>query len=331
MSASTGSEPIVLASGQDHPYGIVAEGDFLYWTNYGEAPSFDVGGELPAGHREDRGAVMAMRKDGTSLVTLAPHQHQPNGIAATSTHVFWTSYGLRGGGAVWKVERGGGEPTRLAAGLRTVGAIAVAGRHAVFVSFFDFMDDDVMRVPIEGGEVTTLASRQNPAGIALFGAEVYWTNFVGGQVMRVPVQGGQPQEVTRPEAARRGMTGIAVRDGALYCTNAGDAGGSGGTVLTMRTDGTGSRMLARDQRLPFRIAVDERCVYWTNMGSADKADGAIMSVPIDGGTPAVLASGQRQPIGIAVDDAAIYWVNLAHGSKEGQVMALAKPPHPARV
>ncbi|XYH93294.1 DUF5050 domain-containing protein [Sorangium sp. So ce1128] len=321
MIASTGSEPVVLASGQNHPYAIVVEGDFLYWTSYGEAPSFDVGGELPAGPAGHQGAVMAMRKNGSSLVALAAHQHQPNGIAATSTHVFWTNYGLRGGGAVQKVARGGGEPTCLAAGLRTVGAIAVAGGHAYFVSFFDFMNDDVMRVPVDGGEVTTLASRQNPAGIALFGAEVYWTNFVGGQVMKVPGQGGQAREVTRPETARTGMTGIAVRDGYIYYTNAGEGGG---LVAKMRTDGAEPRTLARDQRLPFRIAVDERHVYWTNMGSADRADGAIMRVPIDGGTPVVLASGQRQPIGIAVDETSIYWVNLAHGSKEGEVMALAK-------
>jgi hypothetical protein len=52
----------------------------------------------------------------------------------------------------------------------------------------------VMRMPVNGGIRTTIASGQTyPVGIALDATNVYWTNYFDGTVMRTSKFGGRTQ------------------------------------------------------------------------------------------------------------------------------------------
>jgi hypothetical protein len=60
-------------------------------------------------------------------------------------------------------------------------------------------------VPVGGGSPSVVASASGPWGIAVDGANVYWTSTLGGVVMRVPVAGGTPFPVATGQSCPQGI------------------------------------------------------------------------------------------------------------------------------
>jgi hypothetical protein len=158
-------------------------------------------------------------------------------------------------------------------------------------------ETQIMKVPIGGGTVTELATGA-PLNIALDGANVYWTVYEGNTqnaIGKVPIAGGA---TTTFVSNQGGALGIAVDATNVYWTDS-----TGGNVMRMPIAGGAITTVASGRSYPEDIAVDVSNVYWLESVTS----GAFMKAPLDGGAPIALASGQDYPYGLAIDETNAYW------------------------
>jgi hypothetical protein len=201
----------------------------------------------------------------------------------------------------------------LASGVNPT-SIAVDATSVYWTTGSTVAGGTVMKVPLAGGNPTTLASRQDdpPYGIAVDVTSVYWTNTTAGSVMSVALAGGKPTTLASGQSAPRD---IAVDATSVYWTNS----TSPGSVMSVPLAGGKPTTLASGQVIPYGIAVDATSVYWTTHGLLAVGDGTVMKVPLAGGALTTLASGQLGPYGIVVDATSVYWTN---NSNPGMVMSV---------
>ena len=160
----------IIAGG---PAGVVVEGEHIYWTNDGGA------GALGGGQ-----SVGRARLDGTqieqSFITGASN---PNGIAASRTHVYWANAGT---GTVGRARLDGSEVNQsfITEGfivsppgdpLDAIGPVgmAVAGDHLYWTT-----DGAIGRARLDGTHVDQafITSAGEPKAVAVDRTHVFWAN-----------------------------------------------------------------------------------------------------------------------------------------------------------
>jgi hypothetical protein len=159
----------------------------------------------------------------------------------------------------------------------------------------------VMKVPLGGGAVTTLATGF-PTAMALGGSDVFWVeggpNSSQATIESVPIAGGTSTTIAiaiPPTAVASDGTNVYWTDGAV------------GTVIKMPIGGAAPITLASQQENPVGLAIDAKSAYW-GVASAAGVNGAIVKAPLSGGQAAVtLATGAFLPADVAVDAANVYW------------------------
>ncbi len=308
MTCALGGCLVTLAT-SSFPNGIAVDSANVYWTT---VPS-------PSG-----GTVLKIPKTGGAPATLASGLYSPGGIAVSGTNAYWTSQdpaGTNSGVIVQTVPLSGGTPTSAADVLLSAipGDIRLDSNN-VYWSVFDYTNGAILRAPLDGGAVATLASGETyPLYMTIDGTHAYWTDsWHPGSVVSVPLAGGTP---TTLAAGQNSTAGIAVDGTGVYWDNGNVAclidGGACGLVQKQSLDGGAPITLASGVYNPQGMAVDVTYLYWTDWGSF----GTVMRVPVGGGTPTTIAAGQGKPTYLAVDAAGVYWTNLSNG---GTVMMLAK-------
>jgi hypothetical protein len=296
--------PIVLATGQASPTGLVVDGDRVYWSNYGS-------GALGAG------SIRSVPKTGGVISLVATGLDGPTALAASDTSLFWTTGNA---GNVQTTPKAGGNIVNIAIGMNTPFGIAF-GAGTVF--FGSSSGSVIYSVSDTGGPVTTLATNQvNPLGLGFDGEWIYWANGHFGNpnstVMRLRLDGTSAPQVFASNQTR--PTAIAFDDTHVYWTvwagNGADAirrcpkSGCVGAPQTV----VGGLQLSGGSNATC-ITIDETHLYWTGQASA-----SVHRIPKDGGTPEVLATGQPAANCVKHDATAIYWTNFSGGT----VMRLAK-------
>lgn len=167
----------------------------------------------------------------------------------------------------------------------------------------------ILKSPLDGGAVTTLASgTYNIQALAADGTNVYWTD--GSSVSSVPAGGGAATQLGQGSSLSvYGAAHMAQDANNVYWTSSAPVDGTvsgvivsvpkgGGTVSTLVSEPDGWRALA----------VDATNIYWTNLSL-----GTVEKAPLTGGTPTTLASGQVQPSGIALYAGTLYWKDSGGG------------------
>jgi hypothetical protein len=199
-----------------------------------------------------------------------------------------------------------------------VSDFAVSGAYVYWTAF---QDGVVMRVPVDGGSPTTVASgRAGAFRIAVDATSVYYTvsmtypDLPDGAIVKVPLSGGSQ---TTLASTRSSPLAITLDAQNVYWTAmtpdylAHPVQGTG-TVMKVPLNGGPATVLATGLAEPLAIAVTASHVYWTDPNG-------IMTVPITGGTPVTLPTG-NQPNGFTVDTTRIYWTGDVIGGPSSEAI-----------
>jgi hypothetical protein len=314
--ADAGSEPVVLASNVGATGSIALDQDNVYWTWGSSVPAGGEGGGCPM---SPIGAVLSVPKCGGRVTTLATNQAWPDGIAVTSTGIYWANSGAcSGDGSIMALPRDGETPMALATAQEQPLAL-VANAQSVYWGNYDPdppYGDTIRQISIAGGADQVRASNTDPECLALDSENVYWIEREGA-VNKVALSHGAPVRL----ATANDPAFVAVSEGVVYWL---DSSG----IWSVASEGGESHLVFVPPDLYVAgLAVDMTDIYWTDSPSFTTATGTVNVVSKNGGALRQIAIGQADPSSIVVDANYIYWLNRGTSSmnlQDGAVMRLAK-------
>lgn len=294
------STPIVIASGQDTPLGVIVDSTTAYWvnaTNLGEGPT-DLVSTKKSGGATVEVLVSAIASAG------APSQdalklYWPAG--ATTPHE----------GGLFSRAKAGGAVTTLVPDLRVFSA-APSGSWVYFVS----PDDGgfVGRVAKSGGPVTVLANDVGPGldnipVIGFAGDRVVFTQSTfgvecDGRVRSVPKTGGT---VATHAADLCNLFHLRTDDDAAYWTETDSTAGTGRLRKLELTDGAMPVDLDTVDGQAMFVATDAFAVYYT--AALPDGTSAIRRVGKHGHAGATIATDPGLAFSLAIDGAHAYWTS----------------------
>jgi hypothetical protein len=159
--------------------------------------------------------------------------------------------------------------------------------------------NSILRVPLAGGSVTTIASANSPWSVAIDSTNIYWTTSqaavgkapLGGGTATMLVPPGTPTLVRPSFDLAVDATGVYWIDGAGTLQKVGLAGGM--AIPLVPPSAVGNEV---------GIAVYGGNVYYT-----DSTRNWVQQTSTAGGTPAPLAMFQLGVSGIVADATGVYW------------------------
>ena len=208
------------------------------------------------------------------------------------------------------VAKAGGSVTELAPRTSLQDQPVSLAIDTTYVYWTDSGHQDVRKVPIAGGAVEVLATRQEePHGIAVNATHIYWAATTSGRVLRQPLAGGEVQTVASGLIA---PTDLALDAQNVYVATWGPASEDAavqrtqGSIVKVPLEGGEAMALTAGLPSPSCLELRANFIYWVNVGDSFK-NGSLMRVPIGGGRADTLVSNITNGGCIAVDEASVYW------------------------
>jgi hypothetical protein len=222
VKSTSGAPGVVLAEGFTDVAGLAVRGDDVFFA--------------------DETRVLSVPKAGGAVTVVATMQSLPTAIVTDAGAIYWLNYGegILAGSLVESV--GGGPPEVVMDSIGTPSDLAIDGDgnlyFAAAIAVVDGMpvSGPLVRVSPATGAATVLAiGVQEPAGIAVDAANVYWLETVSfqggfpGRLRTLPKTGGTPKDLasTQDVLAIR----LSVDDAFAYMTGMEGTGPTGRGVL----------------------------------------------------------------------------------------------------
>jgi hypothetical protein len=282
---------ITLATGQNAPFAIVADGVNAYWTN-------------SANGTAGAGSVMRVPvAGGTTPVALTSGVTQPKYIVSDDARVYWTE-----GTTVNAWDKASGTLLTLASGQSYPTGVAVDPAYVYWTN--GSPTGSLFRMALDGGVPTLIASNGgNAEQLVISPTRAYWNSFAN--VISAPLDGDGGAATVFFYDSNYSVRGLGIDSNNLYYTEE----SFGGPVGRLPLDGGAVTVLSTNNGTE-GVVSDGTYVYFTSAnGDPPAYDGAVLRVPVAGGTVVTIATG-NWPDSIAIDATSVYWAS----SRSGLVM-----------
>ncbi len=188
-----GGVPLVIATDQARPCGLVLNGDHLYWATYHH-------------YRPEKGTIVRMPKEGGDVQLIASGQAFPQCIAVSGREVYWGNHGDGNLGSVVRGTIDGGAPVTLATKQKRPCAIVLDDQNIYWANEGNkrpsyFTDGSLMRMSraAENKKRWIVAKNQSmPTSLLIHEGTLYWTvaamihfSHGPGSIQRRPLSGGK--------------------------------------------------------------------------------------------------------------------------------------------
>ena len=260
---------------------------------------------------------------------LATTQNQVLSLALANGQLYWLDMGGVGVVPTDASSAGVEIATGGSSDVFALGGTIATNGTTVYWADGNFPSGSVDSVAASGTNRATIASVDEPIGVAFDATNVYFSTFGSsdnavGTIVKQPLAGGAPTVL----ASNLETVGpIAIDATNVYWSDM-----FGGVASVPIATGAVTTLVPPQYTLPpstilddspAAIAVANGNVYWTSTPLDGSSPGTIDAVSTSGGAARVVATPATRPTGLAVDDTFVYWSEVGPITSGG---GLGVPP-----